>query len=419
MPRRTFLYNNLITKLFHEPEKIIVRWWIICPVITLMAISLITLKHTSIDMSLLSSTFIKQLIWFGIGCVIFLLSQWFRVQFFQEYAYHLYAILLIFIGITYFMPAIGGSHRWISLGHISFQPSELGKLLLVFVIARVLSEQQDNINEIKLLIITLLMAIIPSFMIFQQPDFGTAIVYSFIAIPMLYWSGIRSFHLFVVLAPVISIISAFNIIFFSVWMGILVLVIYFSQPKMTNGVMQFIVNVSCGVLSPFIWNNILYPHHRERILTLLNPMRDSHGAGYQIIQSIIAVGSGGVWGKGIGEGTQPQLRYLPVRDTDFIISVIAEEWGLFGITIILVTFFIMLYWIIVYAGSISNQFSSLTLIGFASILFFHLLVNMGMAVGLLPVTGLPAPFLSYGGSFLLTCIVVLALINNIINYHIK
>ena len=214
MRRRAFLYNNIINKLIQEPDKLFVRWWIYYPVIALMTISLITLKHTSIDMSLFSSTFVKQLIWFGIGCIIFLLSQWLRIQFFQEYAYHFYVILFILIGITYFMPAIGGSHRWIYLGHISFQPSELGKLLLVFVIARVLSDQQNNINEIKLLILTLLLAIIPSFMIFQQPDFGTAIVYGFIVIPMLYWSGIRSFYLFAILAPIISIISAVNIILF-------------------------------------------------------------------------------------------------------------------------------------------------------------------------------------------------------------
>jgi len=418
MPKRTFLYNNLINKLIQNPDKVIVRWWIFFPVIVLMTISLITLKYANIDMLLFSSTFIKQLIWFGIGCIVFLLSQWLRIQFFQEYAYYLYAILLILIGITYFMPAIGGSHRWVSLGYISFQPSELGKLFLVFVIARVLSEKQDNINEIKILILTLLIAIIPSFMIFKQPDFGTSIVYSFIAIPMLYWSGIRSFYLFAVLAPFISIISAFNIILFSVWMVVLILVIYFSQPRMINGVLQFLVNIGFGILSPFIWNNVLYPHQKERILTLMNPMRDPHGAGYQVIQSIIAIGSGGMWGKGIGEGTQTQLRFLPVRDTDFIISVIAEEWGLFGITIILIAFFVMLYWIIIYAGSISNQFSSLILIGFASILFFHLIVNMGMTVGLLPVTGLPAPFLSYGGSFLLSSMFILALSNNIINYHI-
>ena len=418
MPKRTFLYNNLINKLVQYPGQIIVCWWIFFPVIILMAISFITLKHTSIDMLLFSSTFIKQLIWFGIGCVVFLLSQWLRIQFFQEYAYHLYAILLILIWITYFMPAIGGSHRWVSLGYISFQPSEIGKIFLVFVIARVLSEQENKMNELKLLLLILLMAAVPSQMVFKQPDFGTAIVYGFIALPMLYWSGIRSFYLFLVIAPVISIISAFNLIIFSLWMGILVLVIYFNQPKIIIGTFQFMVNIGCGVLSPLIWNNILYHHQKERILTLLNPLRDPHGTGYQVIQSIIAIGSGGMWGKGIGEGTQTQLRYLPVRDTDFIISVIGEELGLFGITIILIAFSVMLYWIIVYAGIISNRFSSLTLIGFASILFIHLAINMGMTVGLLPVTGLPAPFLSYGGSFLLSSMFILALSNNIINYHI-
>ena len=418
MPKRTFLYNNLINKLIQDPDQIIVRWWIFFPVIVLMTISFITLKHTSIDMLFFSSTFIKQLIWFGIGCVVFLLSQWLRIQFFQEYAYHLYAILLILIWITYFMPAIGGSHRWVSLGYISFQPSEIGKIFLVFVIARVLSEQENKMNEVKLLLLILLMVVVPSQMVFKQPDFGTAIVYGFIALPMLYWSGIRSFYLFLVIAPVISIISAFNLIIFSLWMGILVLVIYFNQPKIIIGTFQFMVNIGCGVLSPLIWNNILYHHQKERILTLLNPLRDPHGTGYQIIQSIIAIGSGGMWGKGIGEGTQTQLRYLPVRDTDFIISVIGEELGLFGITIILIAFSVMLYWIIVYAGIISNRFSSLTLIGFASILFIHLAVNMGMTVGLLPVTGLPAPFLSYGGSFLLSSMFILALSNNIINYHI-
>ena len=162
----------------------------------------------------------------------------------------------------------------------------------------------------------------------------------------------------------------------------------------------------------------MYAHQKERILTLLNPARDPHGAGYQVLQSIIAIGSGGLWGKGAGDGTQTQLRYLPVRDTDFIVSVIGEEMGLLGISIILVVFFAMLYWIIVYAGIISNKFSSLTLIGFASILFIHFAVNMGMVVGLLPVTGLPAPFLSYGGSFLLSCMLILALSTNIINHHI-
>ena len=418
MLRKILLYNNLLNKIIQVPDKIVFRWGMLFPVIVLMCISFITLKYTSVNSSFFSSTFTKQIVWFGMGSVVFILAQWIRIQYFQEYAYHLYGLLIILIGITYFMPVIGGSQRWIILGPVSFQPSEIGKLLLVFVIARVLADQKGNMNEIKLLLFILIMAIIPALMVFKQPDFGTAIVYGFIAIPMLYWSGIRSFYLFSVIAPFVSIISAFNIYIFSIWMGILVLVIYFNQPKITIGVSQFMVNIGCGIMSPFIWNNILYAHQKERILTLLNPTRDPHGAGYQVIQSIIAIGSGGIWGKGVGEGTQTQLRYLPVRDTDFIVSVIGEEMGLLGITVILVVFFTMLYWIIVYAGIISNRFSSLTLIGFASILFIHLAVNMGMTVGLLPVTGLPAPFLSYGGSFLLSCMLILALSTNIINHHI-
>ena len=195
------------------------------------------------------------------------------------------------------------------------------------------------------------------------------------------------------------------------------IIIYFYQPGVLKGTINFISNISFGVLAPFIWSNFLYDHQRDRIQTLLNPMRDPHGTGYQVIQSITAVGSGGLWGKGLGQGTQTQLRFLPVRDTDFIVSVIGEEIGLFGITIIMLSFFMILYWIITYAGIISNRFSSLTLIGFVSILFIHLTVNMSMTVGLLPVTGLPAPFLSYGGSFLLTCFMLLAFANNIINQH--
>ena len=261
------------------------------------------------------------------------------------------------------------------------------------------------------------MVLIPSLLIFKQPDFGTAIVYSFICIPMLYWGGVKPYYLFSIIAPFVSIVSAFNLTVFSIWMIILVIIIYIYQPKVLQGSINFILNISFGVLSPFIWNNILYGHQRERIQTLLNPMKDPQGAGYQVIQSITAIGSGGVWGKGLGQGTQTQLRFLPVRDTDFIISVIGEEMGLFGITIIMAAFSMILYWIITYAGIISNRFSSLTLIGFVSILFIHMTVNMGMTVGLLPVTGLPAPFLSYGGSFLVTCFLILALANKIMNQH--
>ena len=411
------LYSNFINKFFQRPEKLNFRWRIINPALVLILISCLTLKYTNSDVSFFASTYFKQLIWISISFMVLMVVQWFRVQFLNEYAYHFYVILILMIIATYYMPIIGGSQRWILIGSLSVQPSEIGKLFLVFTLARFISDYQGKIDDGKILIISLLMVLIPSLLIFKQPDFGTAIVYVFMSFPMLYWGGVKPYYLFSIIAPFISIISAFNLTVFSIWMIILVIIIYIYQPKVLQGSINFLLNISFGILSPFIWNNILYSHQRERIQTLLNPMKDPQGAGYQVIQSITAIGSGGVWGKGLGQGTQTQLRFLPVRDTDFIISVIGEEMGLFGITIIMVAFSMILYWIITYAGIISNRFSSLTLIGFVSILFIHLTVNMGMTVGLLPVTGLPAPFLSYGGSFLVTCFLILALANKIMNQH--
>jgi len=411
------LYNNFINKIFQNPERINFRWRIIFPALILILISCITLKYTNSDSSFFASTYMKQLVWSSIGLMLLVCMQWFRVQFLHEYAYHFYVFLLLLIFFTYFMPIIGGSQRWLLIGPLSFQPSEIGKLFLVLALARFISDYQGKIDDRRILLISLLMVLMPSFMIFKQPDFGTAIVYSFIALPMLYWGNIKSYYLFSTLAPLISIITAFNLTLFSIWMILFVITTFYYQPKVLQGSINFILNISFGVIAPFIWNNILYGHQRDRILTLLSPMRDPQGAGYQVIQSITAIGSGGLWGKGLGQGTQTQLRFLPVRDTDFIISVIGEEIGLFGIIIIMLSFFMILSWFITYAGIISNRFLSLTLIGFVSILFVHLIVNMGMTVGLLPVTGLPVPFLSYGGSFLLTCFLLLALANNIINQH--
>tara|TARA_B100000945_G_scaffold319604_1_gene327192 strand:+ start:314 stop:1540 length:1227 start_codon:yes stop_codon:yes gene_type:complete len=408
----------MIKKIYKKSDELIIRWRIIFPALLLVTFSLIILKYTSLGAPFITSSFYKQLIWFLIGALLFYIFQNVRVQFFQEYAYHFYLIIILCLVVTYFMPIISGSHRWIKVGLINFQPSEIGKIFLIFTISRFLSENQLKSKQIKNLIFVILLALIPAILVFFQPDFGTSIVYIFIVLPMAFWSGIRSYYIFSFIAPIISILAAFKLQIFSFWMLILVIIIFLNQPKLKLGVLQFIINISCGILSPYIWSNFLYQHHRERILTLLDPMSDPQGAGYQIIQSITAIGSGGIWGKGIGLGTQTQLRYLPVRDTDFIISVIGEEKGIFGILIILFLFSIMFYWIINYSKNISNKFSALSLIGFSYLLFFHLLVNMGMTVGIFPVTGLPAPFLSYGGSFLVTCILILAIINNIINSHI-
>ena len=190
---------------------------------------------------------------------------------------------------------------------------------------------------------------------------------------------------------------------------------FYSQPKLIHAIFNFIINILCGLLTPYIWFDILYNHQRERIKVFLDPLSDPHAAGYQIIQSLTAIGSGGMWGKGYGQGTQTQFKFLPVRDTDFIISVLGEEHGFFGILFISFTFLFMIYWVLNYCERITSQFLSLTLIGLVTILFAHMVINMGMTVGLFPVTGLPAPFISYGGTFLITCLIIVGIINSIIS----
>ncbi len=407
----------MIKKLFQSSGKFNIFWRVILPVIGLCIFSLVLLKSTSQQTPFFDSSLYRQLVWIFMGILTIWSLQYIRIQFFYEYGYYFYFILLLFLIITFFMPSISGAKRWIMLGPISFQPSEAGKLIVIFTISKFLSDRHDMREVTKIIGITLGLAIIPAILVFKQPDLGTAIIYMEITIPMLYWVGFRPFHLFVIVAPVVSILAASNLLLFYSWIFIMLVIIFLSHPKLWQGVMIFILNISFGTLTSFIWNH-LYDHQKQRVLTFLDPTRDPQGTGYQILQSITAVGSGGLTGKGFGNGTQTHLRFLPVRDTDFILSVAGEEFGLIGIVIILSLFTILCYWMITYAQKITNKFASLSIVGFTSLLFVHIFINMAMTIGIFPVTGLPAPFISYGGTFLLTCMVLIGLTNNILNQNI-
>lgn len=409
------MVRQILYKIVSKDAHLNVNYRIIAPVFILLAISLVLLRSTSADMLSGDSTFLRQIIWISIGLIVFIFIQYINVNLYNEYAYHGYIVLFFLLLATYFMPVIGGAKRWLVLGPISFQPSEIGKLLIVFALSRLLCDLNPRKYPIKSIVYSIILTSIPAILVFRQPDLGTSLIYMAIIFPMLYWSGVKSYFLFLFVAPIISIIAAFNLMFFYLWMTILILVLFYNQPKLFYGILNFTLNVLCGLLAPFIWHDVLYNHQRSRIEVFLNPLSDPHGSGYQIIQSLTAIGSGGLWGKGFNQGTQTQLKFLPVRDTDFIISVLGEEYGFFGISFLLFTFLFMIYWVLNYCEKISNQFLSLTLIGLATILFSHMIINMGMTVGLFPVTGLPAPFISYGGTFLLTCLAIIGLINSIIS----
>ena len=401
----------MIKKIFQYPDEIIIRWGIVIPVILFSIISLIILNGSNQSIIFEFNTFYRQIIICLLGLCLFILIQYMRIQFLYEYSYHIYSFYLLLLVLVLFMPKIGGATRWIPIGTFSFQPSESAKLITVIALAKFITDNKDKMSQIKIMLFSYFIISIPIALIFLQPDFGTAIVYFSFILPMLYWAGLKPIYILISISPVISVISSFNLFLFSLWMFIIFLISLYMINGIREKLINVIINILFGILSPIIWDNLLYPHQKMRILSLLNPLENATGSNYQVNQSMIAIGSGGWSGKGVGHGTQTQLRFLPEQNTDFIISVVGEELGFIGIFLIVSGFIILIYSSISIASKVASRFFSLTIIGMTFIIFSHIIINMGMAIRLFPVTGLPLPFISYGGSFFLLCIFIISLIN--------
>ena len=331
----------------------------------------------------------------------------------HEYIYILYALIILMVILPFFGSQVADTYRWINIGlPFSLQPSEISKLIIVLTLARYLSDRNIELNHFTSNLIPFIIALIPALIVLNQPDLGTALVMVSPVIPMLYWVGARPFHLFLVIAPLLSILTAANVIAFTIWTAIMGLIIFLSKPKLWNGISIFFSNIFLGLIFPLFWNSFLRPYHRNRILTAINPELDPLGSGYQVIQSKTALGSGGFLGKGWGEGTQTQLKFLPVQESDFIVSVIGEELGFISILIMLVLFLYLILKILNLAFNATDRFSGLALIGIATIFLSHIFVNCSMASGMIPVKGLPLPFVSYGGSFLFSCFIMIGIVIN-------
>lgn len=330
----------------------------------------------------------------------------------HKYIYVFYGLMIAILLIPFFGQKIAGTYRWINLGlPIGVQPSEFAKIVVVVALARYLSDHNLQMNHFSANLFPLVIALIPSIIVLQQPDLGTAIILMTPVIPMLFWVGARPFHLYLILAPLFSVLTAFHLVSFFIWAGIMATILILSRPRLLFTVGTFFANIFLGLLTPVAWN-MLRPFQQKRILTLFDPELDPLGAGYQIIQSVMAVGSGGWFGKGWGQGTQTHLKFLPVQESDFIVSVIGEEMGFITITFILVCFGWFILRTIRSAYESNDRFSGLVLVGISTIILAHLFVNCAMTVGLIPVKGLPLPFVSYGGSFLVAAFMMVGLAMN-------
>ena len=340
----------------------------------------------------------RQLIFAGIlfGALFLLLKM--PMPIFDVVIVPLYILNMIFLVLVLFTPAINGSHRWFNIMGLSYQPSESAKLLTILLTARILAK--EHLSELRQLIYGVLCIITPVLLIIIEPDFGTTMVYWISLLAMYIAAGTPAFYLLLLVSPVISIIASFHWVFIVLWiLGLIFILIQFRLSWVTVTVAA-IFNLFISLIMPVFWNG-LKDYQQNRILTFLDPTRDPLGAGYQIIQAKIAVGSGAGLGKGWLEGTQKNMNFIPEHHTDFIFSIIGEEFGFIGSIILLFVFFLLFWRISVAIREIRVRERRIAISGIFGYLMFQTFINIGMNIGLVPTTGIPLPFISYGGSNLL------------------
>ncbi|MCH8304633.1 MAG: rod shape-determining protein RodA [Candidatus Marinimicrobia bacterium] len=389
-------------------------WILFFILIILILIGIVAIQSASVDSGseITRSNFQKQIIWAIFGLLIYFSISLLNFRFLYAVAY-IVLIVGVFLVVLTYIPAIGKgvSGRWIGFWGLRVQPSEFMKVCLIVGLARLLTDNIKNLSKPKSLILPFVITGVVTLLVLRQPDLGTAMVFPAILFPMLFWSAVPVMTLFLIIAPIISLLSAFNLISFVFWIGLILLLLWLARKSLRFIVLMFLLNVSVGLVTPMMWNN-LKPYQQQRILTYVNKQLDPRGSGYQVLQSKVAIGSGGMYGKGLGDGTQTQLKFLPEQHTDFIISLIGEELGFIGVSIVLTLFFFLLFKIINIASNSKNVFESLVLVGTSALLLFQIFINIGMTTGLVPVTGLPLPFISYGGSSLLAMMILMGLVQS-------
>jgi len=315
--------------------------------------------------------FYKQLIWFSGALFAMIASFAFNYKILDRWAQPIYiAFILMLIAVLFFGRSAGGSRRWLILGPVSIQPSELVKIGVIIILARYDSKDAKTRGfTLRELFRPFLLVLIPFILIVKQPDLGTAMMIVLIACSVTVFVKIerRSF---------IYLLSG------------------------------------CGVIVPMVWF-FLKAYQKRRILVFLDPDRDPLGAGYHIIQSKIAIGSGMISGKGFLKGTQNALSFLPEEHTDFIFSVLAEEWGFIGSIIVVLLFLLLIFWGLNIAQGCREPFGTILSVGVTSMIFWQVFINIGMTMGLMPVVGVPLPFVSYGGSSVLTIAIGIGLLMNV------
>jgi rod shape determining protein RodA len=348
-------------------------WRLYSLVAGIVLLGIVNIYSASASYSLAGSPYyLKQCYWFLTGTLLAVLVCSVDYHMLEDAAYWLYGFVLLLLVLVMLVGKTSmGATRWLDLGLFTIQPSEPMKLIMVMVMARYLARYPAaGLLSVTELAKPLLLLALPALLIMKQPDLGTAILVILVSLSIIFYVGVR--------------LSAM------VWAAVL-----------------------AGPLVYLGWHSYLRDYQKNRILNFLSPERDPLGSGYHIIQSKIAVGSGGIAGKGYLKGTQSQLRFLPEQHTDFAFSVFAEEWGFMGAALILLLYLSLILWGVRIAGRCNDRFGTLLAVGVTAMLFWHVIINVGMVIGLFPVVGVPLLLFSYGGTSMVTAMICVGILLNL------
>lgn len=388
-------------------------WLLLLTVMGLTILGSLAIRSTELSQDF--NSWIQHLVIGGIGLVLALAIARWRYDILTEWYWFIYAItnvallIVIFIGTT-----ANGAQSWVTIGSFNVQPSEFAKVGMIITLAALLQERTAStlLAVFKALAITA----VPWMLIMLQPDLGTGLVFGAITLGMLYWANANPGWLLLLVSPLVAAILYG--VFLPAWFAWVALMIYVGWRTLPwplyGAVFAATINLIAGGLGHVFWG-LLKDYQRDRLTLFLDPDKDPLGGGYHLIQSRIAIGAGGLWGRGLNHGTQTQLNFIPEQHTDFIFSAIGEELGFVGCLLVLVLFWLVCLRLVIIAQNSKDNFGSLLAIGVLSMIVFQVLVNIGMTIGLAPVTGIPLPWLSYGRSSLLTNFIAIGLVESVYN----
>lgn len=384
--------------------------WELLWIALLLSLMGILLVYSAVHETELQVLYVRQTAFLFVALGVMIILWRIPVRIHDGLSYIYYIAIIIILAVVLLQNA--EVKRWLNIGPIRLQPSELSKLVMVFVLGRWWRDHVKTLDSPLTIAMAILIILPPFLLVIGEPDLGTGMVFWVILFVIMYGAGVRPLHLFLLLTPLLAMVSAVHWMAWALYFILLIVVLFRWRVSATTFLTTVVLAISVGVTTPYIWAH-LHPYQRERIMVFLDPRHDPFGAGYQLIQSKIAIGSGAVFGKGFLQGTQIKLAFLPAKHSDFIFAVLGEQFGFIGCFIVIFLFWLLLRRIVKIASQSRAPFASTVALAIAAIIFFQVFINIAMTLGLAPITGIPLPFISSGGSSLLTFWAMIGICQNI------